>query len=68
METLLKQREKDLDDVLMDRANLDKVKKEQDKAINALKQEKDQLNRVLLWVISSGSLLCIGHQRTGTRE
>lgn len=48
METLLKQREKDLDDVLMDRANLDKVKKEQDKAINALKQEKDQLNRVLL--------------------
>lgn len=48
METLLKQREKDLDDVLMDRANLDKVKKDQDKAINALKQEKDQLNRVLL--------------------
>ncbi len=47
MEHLLKQKDKDIESLLMEKRYFEKVKREQDKAIAVLKQDRDYLAKVI---------------------
>lgn len=50
LENLLRQRDKDIENLMMEKKYFDKTKREQDKAIISLKQERDYFAKVwLLW-------------------
>lgn len=46
IEALLKQREKDIETLVLEKKSLEKTKRDQDKAIVALKQDRDYFAKV----------------------